>query len=88
MMGSEDTMAQLRERLHHQNKDRLIDRLANRADLLVREAVDHARTIHSHEPLRYNLTVIDYLSQRLSLAEYCLRRNLGYAFYRRLAGEL
>lgn len=74
--------------LHGRQRDRLIDRLANRADRLVKQAVEHAHTIHSHEPLRYNLTVIDYLSQRLSLAEDRLRRNLGYGYYRRLAAEL
>ncbi len=67
-----------------QSPDELIDRLADRADRLVHTATMRVEKRRPRAPLRFSYDVINYLSQRLAAAEYCLQESLGLAEYRRL----
>lgn len=66
------------------NPDEMIDRLADRAERLVHHASLRVEKRRPRAPLRFSYDVIDYLSQRLAAAEYCLQESLGIAEYRRL----
>lgn len=66
------------------NPDAMIDRLADRADRLVHRATALVDKRRPRAPLRFSYDVIQYLSQRLAAAEYCLHESLGVAEYRRL----
>lgn len=67
-----------------ENPDKMIDRLADRADRLVHQASFAVEKRRPRAPLRFSYDVIHYLSQRLAAAEYCLEESLGLAEYRRL----
>ena len=69
-------------------KDRLIDRVANRSDRLIDLAYERARRIDPAQPLYHGVHVVDFLSRRLALAEFCLAEGCGHKAYRRMLKEV
>lgn len=77
--------------------DRVSDRAARTADRAVLQielrdragladrARLHRRPVHR---LRHAYAVVEFLSQQLALAEFCLLRGFSYAEYRRLSRAL
>jgi hypothetical protein len=69
-------------------KDRLIDRVSIRSDRLIGGAYARARRCAPHEPLHHGVRVVRFLSERLALAEICLRNGRSYSEYRLLLREI